>query len=64
MTLEEEEWSMCKISLKIGCSKPVADTASSFHTKLGIYWNEERTWRPKITLGLDDSMMKFMAQSS
>ena len=59
MTLKEERCSQSKILLKIGCNKPGAHTAVSYFTKLGIYWDEERTGRKKIKSTTDDSMMEF-----
>ena len=59
MTLKEEGCSDCKFLLEIVCKKPVAHTTLSFFGKLGTYWDEEKTGRPRITSVIDDSMMKF-----
>ena len=59
MTLKEKGCSECQISVKIGYSKPMPHTALSYFTKLGIYWVEERSGRPRVTSAIDDSMMKF-----
>ena len=49
VTLKEEGCSECQNSRKIGCSKPMAHTALKYFTKFGIYWDEERAGRPRIT---------------
>ena len=59
MTLKEEVCSECQISVKIGCSMPVVLTATNYFTKTGIYWEEEKRGRPRITSATDDSMTKF-----
>ena len=59
MTLKEEGCSECKFSLKIGCSKLLANTALSYFTKLGMYWDEEITGRPEFTSAIDDFTVKF-----
>ena len=37
----------------------VSHTAVTYFTKIGIYWDEERTVRPRITSAIDDSMKKL-----
>ena len=59
VNLKEEGCSECQVSVKIDCSKPVAHTAMNYFTKLGIYWDEEKTGRPRIRSAMDDCRMKF-----
>ena len=64
MTSKEEGCSECQISVKIGCSKPVAHTALSYFTKRGINWDEERKWHPRKTSTGDESMLKLTVKRS
>ena len=59
MTVKEEGCFECLISMKTGCSKPVAHTTVKCFTKLGIYWDEETTERLEITSAMNDSMIKL-----
>ena len=59
MTLKKEGCSDFQLSVKIGCSKPVAHTALSYFTKRGIYRDGERTGHPRITSAIEDSLMIF-----
>ena len=59
VTLKEDGISECEISVEVGCGKQVAHNALSYFTKLGIFWDEKRTCRPRITSAIDYTMMKF-----
>ena len=45
VTLKDKGSSQGRISVRIGCSKPVAHTALSYFTNLEIYWDKEGTGR-------------------
>ena len=64
MTLKEEGSSECHISVKIGCSKPVAHIAKSYFTVLGIYWDEERSARPRKMSTGDEFMIQLTVKRS
>ena len=62
--MKEEACSECQITVKIGCIKPVAHTAVSYFTKLGIYWDQERKGRPRKTSTDDESKIKLTVKGS
>ena len=64
MTLKEEGCSEFQIAVKISCSKPVAHTAGSYFTKLGINWDEKRKGHQRKASTGDESMMKLTTKSS
>ena len=59
MTLKEEGCSECKVSVEMDSSKPVAQTAVSYFTKLVIYWDDERKGHRRKTSAGDKSIMKL-----
>ena len=64
MNLKEERCSEGQISLKLGCSKSVPQTAVSNFIKLKIYWDDESKRRLRKTSTGDDSMLKLTVKRS
>ena len=56
MTLKDEGCSECHISMKIGCSQPVAPTAVSYFAKFGTYGGKKKIGRLRTTATGDESM--------